>query len=223
MTALETPKEKEQFQEAPLSYEENSTKLAVIDVLDEELIREELAGVNVDELVYEFPLGGKTVTGLTVYGAMAMGRLAVDMLPNVEINCAEPKVEKRENGYKATCMVTYKNLRTGSSITFPGMKFQSKDITNKEGKVVKENDPNAETIASMKAMRNGLLKIFPPKKSAEFLNQFRAEGKIRKLSEEETKDAISKAQKKRNSSKCDPPCREFHFFLRLLQNLKRHR
>ena len=90
-----------------------------MDLLDEELIREELAGVNVDELVYEFPLGGKTVTGLTVYGTLTMGRLAVDMMPNIEITCDEPKVEKRENGFKATCRVTYRNLKTGSSISFP--------------------------------------------------------------------------------------------------------
>jgi len=166
--------------------DENSQKFAIMDLFDEELIREELAGVNVDELVYEFPLGGKTVTGLTVYGTLTMGRLAVDMMPNIEITCDEPKVEKRENGFKATCRVTYRNLKTGSSISFPGTKFQSKDITNKEGKVVKENDPNAETIAEMKAMRNGLLKIFPPKKSAEFLNQFRSEGKIKRLSKDET-------------------------------------
>jgi len=175
--------------------EENSQKFAIMDLLDEELIREELAGVNVDELVYEFPLGGKTVTGLTVYGTLTMGRLAVDMMPNIEITCDEPKVEKRENGFKATCRVTYRNLKTGSSISFPGTKFQSKDITNKEGKVVKENDPNAETIAEMKAMRNGLLKIFPPKKSAEFLNQFRSEGKIKRLSKDETEEALAKAKR----------------------------
>jgi hypothetical protein len=191
-----------------------------MDLLDEELIRGELAGVNVDELVYEFPLGGKTVTGLTVYGTLAMGRLAVDMMPNIEIKCDEPKVEKRENGFKATCRVTYRNLKTGSSISFPGTKFQSKDITNKEGKVVKENDPNAETIAEMKAMRNGLLKIFPPKKSAEFLNQFRTEGKIKRLSKDETEEALAKAQR-RGAGPAKPAAKSGRKVIKYFQNSKK--
>ena len=48
----------------------------------------------------------------------------------------------------------------------------------------------------MKAMRNGLLKIFPPKKSAEFLNQFRSEGKIKRLSKDETEEALAKGERR---------------------------
>ena len=168
MTLAETQQteREDRLSEKPLTQEEKSKTYAIMDVLDESLIREELSGVGVDELVYEFNVGGKKVTGLTVYGSLAMGRLAIENMKDIEIVCAEPKVEESERGFKATCMVTYRSLKTGSSITFPGTKFQPRDVVNKEGKVVKENDPNAETIAEMKAMRNGLLKIFPPKKSA---------------------------------------------------------
>ena len=176
---------------------ESYSDKALIDVFDEALIREELAGVSVDELVYQFPMGGKTVTGLTVYGVIAMARLAVDSMPNISIEAEEPKSYEREKSWKSLTKVTYTNKVTNSSVSFWGEKSQPKEIAlrepNEKGETTRI-DPNAEQIADVKSLRNALIKIFPPKKSAEFLNQFRSEGKIKEITPEQVKNAASVAE-----------------------------
>lgn len=167
---------------------------SVMDVLDETLIRQELAGVDVQELVYEFELAGKTVRGATAQGALAMARLAVDYISNVEIFCDEPIVEERRDSFKAKVRTTYKNTKTNSSISFWTSKVQMKDIIRKDGSVAKKDDPNAEDIAAIKVQRNGILRVFGPKHVAEFLEMFRKEGKIKKVTSDELKDAAKIAQ-----------------------------
>ena len=188
------------------SSREESDKFAILDVLDEDLIREELAGVNVDELVYQFPMGNKMVTGLTIYGVLAIARLLVDSMANISIEAELPITVEREKDFKSSTRVTYTNKVTRSSVSFWGVKTQSKEIVFKEPNEKGETskiDTNAEQIAEMKSMRNAFLKIFPPKKSAEFLNQFRAEGKIKSLSKNETEEALAKA-KRRGSGSAKP-------------------
>ena len=176
-------------------------RFLVVDVLDETLIRQELAGVNVDELVYEFPIGDKIAVGLTVYGTIALSRILVEYGHGISILGDKPTVERREESrtYKAYCKVSYVKP-DGSRLEFYGTKVQPFDIKNKQGEVVKKDDPNAETITEMKALRNGLDKIFPPKQSAKFLNQWRKEGKIKRLDPDEVKDAVAGAKAAGQSS-----------------------
>lgn len=166
---------------------------AVRDILDEDLIRQDLAGVNVDELVYEFPLGGKMIQGLTVFGAIQMARLACDVTRNIRIESDKAITEERADSWKASVKVTYTNFSMSSSLSVWGSKVQSKTIKNSKGELIRE-DPNSEQISEVKALRNALTKIFPPKTATEFINRWRKEGKIRAPIGEEINDAIKRAQ-----------------------------
>jgi len=190
-----------QQQEAAVSEDEI---YGVMDVLDEDLIRMELGGTLLNELVYEFDVKSKEkkihVQGLTVAGANQMARITVQENPRISILCEKPITEERPNSFKSFCKVAVVGP-TGNRFEVWGEKVQPKSIIRNDGTVAKENDPNAEVICDMKAQRNGLLKVFPPKSSAEFFKKILTEGqkddrtderRIKRLTDEEMQKAVRK-------------------------------
>jgi hypothetical protein len=173
---------------------EKEEAYSIIDVFDEQQIRQELGGTLREDLVYEFPIGGKLVRGLSASGWTQVARMAIqkDAVP-FSIILDKPVTEEREKSWKASVRVNlvYPN---GKTLAIWGTKVQSKSVVDREGKVVKENDPNAEQIAESKAQRNALAKIFPPKTATEFMNALIKEGKIRALAPDEIEEAKQKAR-----------------------------
>ena len=175
---------------------------AIMDVLDDDLIRLELGGVLISELIYEFDIATKPntthVIGLTVHGANEMARLGVKKL-DVDILCDMPITVERPNSFKSYCKVAIVEPN-GRRFEVWGEKVQPKNIIRKDGSIAKENDPNAEVISDMKSQRNAILKIFPPKTSAIILKQIESEGAdpktktIKKLSPDEVQAAARKAR-----------------------------
>ena len=173
-----------------------------MDVLDDDLIRLELGGVLISELIYEFDIATKPntthVIGLTVHGANEMARLGVKKL-DVDILCDMPITVERPNSFKSYCKVAIVEPN-GRRFEVWGEKVQPKNIIRKDGSIAKENDPNAEVISDMKSQRNAILKIFPPKTSAIILKQIESEGAdpktktIKKLSPDEVQAAARRAR-----------------------------
>jgi len=174
----------------------------IMDTLDDDIIRLELGGILVSELIYEFDMATKPnpthVIGLTVHGANEMARLALRKL-DVDILCEMPITVERPNSFKSFCKIAIVEP-TGRRFEVWGEKIQPKSIIRKDGSVAKENDPNAEVISDMKAQRNAILKIFPPKTSATILKQIESDGAdpktktIKKLSPDEVQAAARKAR-----------------------------
>lgn len=160
---------------------------AIMDVFDEDLIRQELGGALISDFVYEFEMGGKKIQGLTAYGWNQVARIAIRRGLDVSILMDKPITEERADHWKASVKVTLAN-RAGNRLEFWASKCQPKNITNREGKVIRA-DPNAEQIAETKAQRNGIAKAFPPRTATEFILQLVKEGKVKALGPEEVEDA----------------------------------
>ncbi len=166
-------------------------KWGIMDVLDEELIRADLAGTDIDDLVYSFKIGDKLIEDLTSQGAIAMARIAVQRLP-ISILCDRAVTEERPKAWKASVKCAYVTER-GNRFEFWGSFVQPKEIFNKKGEFIRE-DPKAEQIAEVKATRNGILKVFPKTMRVEYIKMFKGEGKVKAFSPDKVKDAAQQAK-----------------------------
>lgn len=156
-----------------------------MDILDEKLIVDAIAGVVSDELVYSFELNGKTVKGLTIFGTVLLAREVVDR--GCDLLCEKPVAEEREKSFKGYCKMIYVSPN-GHKLEVWGTKIQSKTIKlRKTGEIV--DNPNAEDIAMTKAQRNAILKIIPPKTGVELIERVIASGKgIKRVSQQEIRE-----------------------------------
>lgn len=155
----------------------------VLDQVDDQAIVEMMTGQAIQDYVYSFKQGGKTVEGLTLAGineaANRRGGIQVD----------EVKYEEREQSWLATAKAT--DTVTGSSRY--GAYEQSKRMGNRE-------DPHAFTKAIHKAQRNAVKQLIPVAVIKEVLNfylhrQAAGEGPQMSLPSAAATSKISNAQK----------------------------
>ena len=125
----------------------------VLDQVDDQAIVEMMTGQAIQDYVYSFKQGGKTVEGLTLAGineaANRRGGIQVD----------DVKYEEREHSWLATAKAT--DTVTGSSRY--GAYEQAKRMGNRE-------DPFAFTKAVHKAQRNAVKQLLPVAVIKEVLN-----------------------------------------------------
>ena len=125
----------------------------VLDQVDDQAIVEMMTGQSIQDYVYSFKQGGKTVEGLTLAGineaANRRGGIQVD----------EVQYEEREHSWLATAKAT--DTVTGSSRY--GAYEQPKRMGNRE-------DPHAFTKAIHKAQRNAVKQLLPVTVIKEVLN-----------------------------------------------------
>ena len=155
----------------------------VLDQVDDQAIVEMMTGQAIQDYVYSFKQGGKTVEGLTLAGineaANRRGGIQVD----------EVKYEEREQSWLATAKAT--DTVTGSSRY--GAYEQSKRMGNRE-------DPHAFTKAIHKAQRNAVKQLIPVAVIKEVLNfylhrQAGGEGPQMSLPSAAATSKVSNAQK----------------------------
>ena len=125
----------------------------VLDQVDDQAIVEMMTGQSIQDYVYSFKQGGKTVEGLTLAGineaANRRGGIQVD----------DVQYEEREQSWLATAKAT--DTVTGSSRY--GAYEQPKRMGNRE-------DPHAFTKAIHKAQRNAVKQLLPVTVIKEVLN-----------------------------------------------------
>ena len=125
----------------------------VLDQVDDQAIVEMMTGQSIQDYVYSFKQGGKTVEGLTLAGineaANRRGGIQVD----------DVQYEEREHSWLATAKAT--DTVTGSSRY--GAYEQPKRMGNRE-------DPHAFTKAIHKAQRNAVKQLLPVTVIKEVLN-----------------------------------------------------
>ena len=125
----------------------------VLDQVDDQAIVEMMTGQSIQDYVYSFKQGGKTVEGLTLAGineaANRRGGIQVD----------DVQYEEREHSWLATAKAT--DTVTGSSRY--GAYEQPKRTGNRE-------DPHAFTKAIHKAQRNAVKQLLPVTVIKEVLN-----------------------------------------------------
>ena len=125
----------------------------VLDQVDDQAIVEMMTGQSIQDYVYSFKQGGKTVEGLTLAGineaANRRGGIQVDDI----------QYEDREHSWLATAKAT--DTVTGSSRY--GAYEQPKRMGNRE-------DPHAFTKAIHKAQRNAVKQLLPVTVIKEVLN-----------------------------------------------------
>ena len=125
----------------------------VLDQVDDQAIVEMMTGQSIQDYVYSFKQGGKTVEGLTLAGineaANRRGGIQVD----------DVQYEEREHSWLATAKAT--DTVTGSSRY--GAYEQPKRMGNRD-------DPHAFTKAIHKAQRNAVKQLLPVTVIKEVLN-----------------------------------------------------
>ena len=125
----------------------------VLDQVDDQAIVEMMTGQSIQDYVYSFKQGGKTVEGLTLAGineaANRRGGIQVD----------DVQYEERDHSWLATAKAT--DTVTGSSRY--GAYEQPKRMGNRE-------DPHAFTKAIHKAQRNAVKQLLPVTVIKEVLN-----------------------------------------------------
>ena len=155
----------------------------VLDQVDDQAIVEMMTGQAIQDYVYSFKQGGKTVEGLTLAGineaANRRGGIQVD----------DVQYEEREHSWLATAKAT--DTVTGSSRY--GAYEQAKRMGNRE-------DPFAFTKAVHKAQRNAVKQLLPVAVIKEVLNfylhrQVGGEGAQMGLPSAASTSKISNAQK----------------------------
>ena len=155
----------------------------VLDQVDDQAIVEMMTGQSIQDYVYSFKQGGKTVEGLTLAGineaANRRGGIQVD----------DVQYEEREHSWLATAKAT--DTVTGSSRY--GAYEQPKRMGSRE-------DPHAFTKAIHKAQRNAVKQLLPVTVIKEVLNFYlhrQAGGKTAQmgLPSAASTDKISNAQK----------------------------
>lgn len=176
--------------------DEEISKFALMDALDEKLIRDDLAGVLRDEMVYEFPQGGTTIRGLTAFGATSLARLEV-LGGRFSVLCDRPITEERADSFRSQVKATILGTN-GQRLELWASKTQSKTIKLRDGTT--RMDPNAEQIAETKAQRNALLATIPKRTIAAAIDRWIKEGKVKRPSTEELSEAERIAQAKVVSS-----------------------
>lgn len=129
--------------------------LEVLDQVDDQAIVEMMTGQAIQDYVYSFKQGGKTVEGLTLAGineaANRRGGIQIDDI----------QYEEREHSWLATAKAT--DTVTGSSRY--GAFEQAKRMGNRD-------DPHAFTKAIHKAQRNAVKQLLPVSVIKEVLNYY---------------------------------------------------
>ena len=130
-----------------MSNELTTTDFIALDRLDEEQIVAELQGAVLDEYVYSFKSGGKTVTGLSWAGVKAiaakLGSIQIDLLQLVTTD-------------EAYLCVVKATVPDGSSRI--GAAEQCKVMSTKKGQ---QPDPFALPKVTSKAQRNAIRALLP--------------------------------------------------------------
>jgi len=132
--------------------------------LDEDAIRQELAGVWAKDLVYQFTDKGRTVTGLSIRGVEEAARFMVRHGYNIAVDKAT-MTEENDKEFRAACQVTF-TTQKGTKMTTWGYSRQSK--------IYDGGRPNefAYIQALSKAQRNALRTVIPEKLMAELIDRF---------------------------------------------------
>lgn len=141
--------------------------------LDDQAIADELQGVWVRSLVYQFNQRGQVVTGLSVKGVQEAARFMVKHGYNIE--CEHASIDKEtEKEFRASCKVTY-TAPNGMKLVEWGYSRASKFYASKA--------PNefAYVQALSKAQRNALRTCIPEKLMAELVQKYIDEGKVQKI------------------------------------------
>lgn len=133
--------------------EKTTQEALAVDALDEMQIADELSGRVITEYFYSFPLGGRTVTGLSLAGVKAIAR---EMGRRGESLTIE-KVEFQEDASAVDCIAQVRNLLT-NEVRF-GHARQAKVMHLRSGGDVE--DPFAKTKALNKSQRNALRQFIP--------------------------------------------------------------
>jgi len=133
----------------------------LLDQRDEEQILAEIKGEIITEMFYEFPLEGKTVTGVSWVGTKEISRKYGG------ITMGLPKVDDLGDHYAATIQATDKR----NDVTLVGTAMQPKNMTLKGGQV--KPDVFAYTKAVSKAQRNAIRALIPERYLIEMYQLFK--------------------------------------------------
>lgn len=146
-----------------------ATAFEAFERLDEDAIRQEIAGVWAKALVYQFTeKDGRTITGLSKGGIEEAARFMVRHGSNIVVEKATI-TEENDKEFRASCQVTF-TTQQGSKMVTWGYSKQSK--TTYGGR------PNefAYIQALSKAQRNALRTVIPEKLMAELIAEFQKGG-----------------------------------------------
>lgn len=124
---------------------------------DEDQILRELQGEMLEEFVYSFPSGGRTVTGLSWAGVKEAAR----RMGSVKVTDLE--IEDKETYWIVKCKATDEVNR----LEMWGVSQQSKTMEYRNGKVVE--DMFALSKAVSKAQRNAIRTLIPEKFMAKMI------------------------------------------------------
>lgn len=116
---------------------------------DEEQILQELRGQVVEEMIYQFPSGGRTITGISWVGIKEIARRYGKIDTQL--------IEFQDLGESVMFIVKAIDIEKGTGLL--GTATQSKMMKRKDGTV--EEDPFAVTKALSKAQRNAIRSIIP--------------------------------------------------------------
>jgi hypothetical protein len=126
----------------------------MLDEVMAQQIARDLAGIPVDVMVYQFPMDGKQVTGITAKGALALAQLAATK-GAARLSELEPP-EPQDGGDHWHSVVGVENLSTGQR--FYGIADQPKEMELRDKST--RPDKFAKAKAYAKARRNAILAHF---------------------------------------------------------------
>lgn len=158
------------------------------DRIDEQYVIAEISNLLTPELFYEFPIGGRTVQGISAKGAATMvSELAKQNFILRDVGC---NVTKEEDGYIVEATVKKVKVMIKGDVVLEvgfeqalGHAFQPFFMQKKDGSI--KEDDKAYLKACTKAIRNARLKLIPEKIKDEVLQMARDAKLIKKLSDKD--------------------------------------
>lgn len=185
----------------------------VLDLLDEEAISLELAGLEAQELIYSFKIEGREVTGLSWPGAKALARWMAEK--GHPLDAVERQIASDDEAWYADVKVVDRATGLGLWGSSMANKMRQVHVLDENGrwaknpdgswKMVEKPDRFARTIAFNKAQRNGIRAHVPDKMIALFIKEAVEQGKVRKVSQEEVRRKVESEARVVEPSEAQPP------------------
>lgn len=136
------------------------TPYSLMERKDEEQILQEIKGNVIEEFVYSFPQGNRTITGLSYSGIKHIA------LQRGNIHCCEPILQ--ENG---SCWISkVKAIDVQRNLEMWGVSMQPKFMELRNGSKIKDDFCIQKCVS--KAERNALRKLMPEKIIIEMIKEW---------------------------------------------------